>query len=141
MSAPYDPPGHAYPTLPAPVDAQLFGGELAALVREAGFDPRSGSVKFLRTLDDEHMEDPRRYAQVLVEKLHFEFTHAVLWLPRPQRIGVLAHEVGHVMRPDGGEREADDAAGELGFPISYDLRWPGRGLQTARNLEHLEGQP
>lgn len=141
MRAPYEPPGHRYPTLAQPVDAMRFGGELGALVREAGFDPRDASVHFLGTLDEEHLEDPRRYAQVIPEQLHFEFSHAALWLPRPQRIGVLAHEVGHVMRPEGGERDADEAAGELGFPISYDLRWPGRGLQTARNLEHLEGQP
>ena len=141
MSAPFEPPGYDYPVLDRPISGMDFGDELGEMLLRAGYDPAQARVVFLRSLDKEHWDDPRRYAQVIPDQLHFEFSHAVLWLPRPQRTGVIAHEVGHVMRPGGGEKDADDAAAELGFPISYDLRWPGRGLQTAQNLVHLDGVP
>jgi hypothetical protein len=64
----------------------------------------------------------------------FEFAPQMVWLPKALRIGLLAHEVGHVLRP-GSEQDADDAAEEiLGIPIAYDMRWPGKGLQSAMTV-------
>lgn len=133
--SPYDPGGYTYPLRSAPLTRKQLEFVLASLLLEGGVEPRRATVTYLPELDDEHWRNPRRYAQVGTQDLAFEFTHAILWLPDAQLMGVLAHEVGHVLAPEGGEDDADLAATEiLGIPIGYDLRWPGKGLQTATSL-------
>lgn len=85
-------------------------------------------------LDREHAKNPRRYAQVIPELRRFEFARATLQLPRCHRLGLLAHEIGHVLDPRASEAGADRIAGQvLGVKIGYDRRWPGKGLQVSRN--------
>lgn len=84
----------------------------------------------------EHLKNPRRYAQVtaLDDPPTFEFADQILLLPWSHRLGLYAHEVGHVLDPDPNKTEpgADATAlRELGIRIGYDRRWPGKGLQVA----------
>lgn len=66
----------------------------------------------------------------------FELAPQAVWLPDRHRRALLAHEVGHVLDPDGGEDDADAAAEcHTGVKIGYDRRWPGKGLQVAMNPE------
>lgn len=115
-----------------PVSVNRLGDELSGLLVQGQRDPRNFTMVFLDRLDDEHRRNPRRYAQVDLSKNTFEFSRAILWLPVEQRMGVLAHEVGHVLVPGGSEEQADLAAARyLGIAIRYDRRWPGKGLQMA----------
>lgn len=101
-------------------------------MRVGGLRADHATVDFPASLDVEHAMDPRRYAQVMPELLHFEFAKATRSLPFPWRLGVLAHEVGHVLDPTRTEMGADLAALQyLGVAIGYDRRWPGKGLQVA----------
>ena len=132
----FDPPGYRYPILAQPLTPLELREELDALLEACGLDPDRATMSFPVDLDLEHWSNPRRYAQVIVKLMHFQFARAMLWLPDAQRVGVLAHEVGHVLTPGGNEADADRAAGEiLGIPLKYDHRWPGKGLQTAITLE------
>lgn len=84
----------------------------------------------------EHERNPRRYAQVTAhEELPlFEFAEQTLLLPWPNRLGLYAHELGHVLDPDPEKTEegADATAlRALGIEVDYDHRWPGKGLQVA----------
>lgn len=84
----------------------------------------------------EHEQNPRRYAQVTASHSPpvFEFAEQTLRLPWANRLGLYAHEVGHVLDPDPNKTEpgADQTARrELGITIGYDHRWPGKGLQVA----------
>lgn len=84
----------------------------------------------------EHEKNARRYAQVTASDKPplFEFAEQTLLLPWPHRLGLYAHEVGHVLDPDPRKTEpgADNTARrELGIKIGYDRRWPGKGLQVA----------
>lgn len=84
----------------------------------------------------EHEQNARRYAQVTASDRPplFEFAEQTLLLPWPHRLGLYAHEVGHVLDPDPRKTEpgADQTAHrELGVQIGYDRRWPGKGLQVA----------
>lgn len=96
----------------------------------------AGIEDFTWTISDEvtreHERNPRRYAQVALGPVpHFEFAEQFRELPYPYRLGLYAHEVGHVLRP-GSEDDADRAGMEaLGVLIVYDRRWPGKGLQVA----------
>lgn len=132
MRPPFDPPGYRYPVRTDPVPIETFRAELAEMLLRGGLDPRQAKLRWPQELDFEHWEHPRRYAQVHVPTMTFEFAHAVLWLHDSHRIGLLAHEVGHVLT-DGTTEEAADRAAErvLYVPIVYDLRWPGKGLQCA----------
>lgn len=87
-------------------------------------------------MGERHERDPRSYAQVVMKGApHVELAPQAVWLPDPQRRALLAHEVGHRLRP-GSEQDADDAAAEvLGVQIDYDPRWPGKGLQVQTNGE------
>jgi hypothetical protein len=61
-----------------------------------------------------------------------EFAQAVVELSPAHRLGLYAHETGHLLDPQGGEDEADAAALRvLGVQVRYDHRWPGKGLQFA----------
>jgi hypothetical protein len=91
-------------------------------------------VVFPRALELEHQRNPRRFAQVDVDRLRFEFAPAILELDEDHQVGVIAHEVGHVLAhrywEDLSEDGADRAAAQfLGITIRYDDRWPGKGLQ------------
>jgi hypothetical protein len=88
------------------------------------------------TVTAEHVKNPRRYAQVTAHDTPplFEFAEQTLRLSWPHRLGLMAHEVGHVLDPDPKKTEpgADQTAlRALGIKIQYDPRWPGKGLQVA----------
>lgn len=127
---------YRYPVLDRPIPEQQLVDELGELLERGGV-LRSGptaSVWLWNPLDVEHAKNPRRYAQVIPDERRFEFARATLYLPACHRLGLLAHEVGHVLDPIGGEDDADAAAARhLGVQIGYDRRWPGKGLQVARN--------
>jgi len=120
-----------HPTLKRPVSRELIEAELYDLWVRSGLQG-GYLLAWTPQLDLAHRRSSRRYAQVLIDTPpRFEFAPQMVWLPKPIRIGLLAHEVGHVLRP-GTEPDADDAAEEvLGIGIAYDMRWPGKGLQTA----------
>lgn len=121
-----------HPTLQRPIHYTRLASELGSLLVRAGIDPERATIEFAPRLDAEHARNPRRYAEVDIELPAFRFATATLWLPGPQRLGLLAHEVGHVLAPGGTEADADRAARRvLGVRIGYDPRWPGKGLQTA----------
>jgi hypothetical protein len=116
-----------------------FGRELRRLVKLAGFDPLKVKIEFWKPLDREHEGDCRRYAQVYAHNFRFQFTSAILSLPERHRLGLLAHEVGHVIairrHGDMSEDGADDRSRDvLGITIGYDMSWPGKGLQYARKI-------
>lgn len=115
--------------------------EVRGELRNAGIDPRHATVSLHEPLDREHARNSRRYAQVVPQDMQFEFARATLDLDDAHRSALVAHEVGHVIeyRRKGRHSEADAdraAKRELGMPICYDRRWPGKGLQVdcrARN--------
>lgn len=108
--------------------------ELRDLCRHAGL--AEPEIRWTEALDQVHRRNARRYAQTIVyeDPPVFELAPQTVWLPEPQRHGLLAHEVGHVLDPDGDEDDADAAAASaFGVLIGYDRRWPGKGLQVRRN--------
>jgi hypothetical protein len=136
--APRPNPGHPHPRIKLPVSRMQVEGELAHLHREAGLRGVP-QVSWPADLTRLHEQKPRRYAQVFTgvgpgqQEPRYELAEQTRWLPEPQRLGVLAHEVGHVLDPTGGEDGADAAAERaFGVPITYDQRWVGKGLQTVR---------
>lgn len=85
-------------------------------------------------LTREHERNPRRYAQCIPDEMVFEFADQYRWLPWEYRLGLMAHEIGHVVDPD--PRKTEEGADywgmqSLGVLITYDHRWPGKGLQVA----------
>jgi DNA-binding MarR family transcriptional regulator len=91
------------------------------------------NVMLTEQLTQLHCKNSRRYAQVIPNRLQFEFALQTLWLPAAHRGGLIAHEIGHVLAPEGSEDDADRAAHKvLGIKITYDKRWPGKGLQKGR---------
>lgn len=125
-----------YPQLPRPISLDRLYDELGWVCDL----PRVPIDDFDVVLDPgvtaEHEQNPRRYAQVTASHRPplFEFGEQILLLPWPQRLGLYAHEVGHVLDPDPEKTEpgADETAyRELGIKIGYDRRWPGKGLQVA----------
>lgn len=126
---------YRYPVLAAPIPEQQLVTELSDLLAQAGVtDDSTASIWLWDPLDVEHAKNPRRYAQVIPAEQRFEFARATLQLPYCNRLALLAHEVGHVIDPEGGEDDADAAAQRvLGVRIGYDKRWPGKGMQVALN--------
>lgn len=121
-----------YPVLRRPIPSSQLAQELAALLIRAGIDPRKATIAFPVSLEVVHRQNPRRYAQVTTDTMAFEFATATLRLHPEHRLGLLAHEVGHVICPGCDEDGADAAARRaLGVRIGYDTRWPGKGLQVA----------
>lgn len=112
---------------------------LKRLVEVAGFDPSKVKMEFWGPLDREHERDCRRYAQMYAHNYRFQFARAILKLPAKHRLGLVAHEVGHLvairrhgdMSEDGADLEARRV---LGVTIGYDMAWPGKGLQYARRV-------
>lgn len=136
MSEPVRP--YRYPVLGRPISPEQLVQEIEAMLRRANLvndrGPRYTVRIGDRDLDAEHAGNPRRYAQVWLEGRVFELATATLWLPYCHRLGLIAHEVGHVLTPGGSEAAADQAAAYfLGVQIAYDHRWPGKGLQFAQN--------
>ena len=119
---------HKHPRLARPISSQQFAEELANLCADAGITGRV-EYEFTPELDREHELNERRYARVEPYKRVFEFTQAVLWLPEAHRLGLLAHEIGHCLAPEGSEDDADEAAERVFGKIAYDRRWGGKGLQ------------
>jgi hypothetical protein len=127
-----------HPALTRPVDVQVFLREFVALWKRSGLRGQP-KVTLTDRLDRRHARQERSYAEVDVAGRHFYFANAVLRLPPENRKALLAHEVGHVLHPRGGEVGADEAAQRvLGVTVRYDPRWHGvaqdgtRGLQTTR---------
>jgi len=117
----------------APITPNQLTLELNELLTVASaFVPRrKAHLIWHHPLDEEHRDSCRRYAQVIPGLLQFEVSEAILYLDRPHRRGLLAHEVGHCIAPNEGESGADRAALRvLGTKIDYDARWPGKGLQV-----------
>ena len=69
--------------------------ELDKLLTHAGIDPDSVELMFSDKLDREHAINRRRYASVYLDARRIEVARAILGLPKPHRLGILAHEVGH----------------------------------------------
>lgn len=134
MDVPRARNGATFPELPSPIGFDQLFHELSwvcDLGAISDFD-----VALEPSVTAEHEQNPRRYAQVTAhEKVPlFEFAEQTLRLPWPHRLGLYAHEVGHVLDPDPKKTEsgADQTAlRELGIEIGYDRRWPGKGLQVA----------
>lgn len=116
---------------------------LRALVERAGFDGARARVVFPAALERIHQNNRRRYAQMSAGLMRFEFARSVLVLPWSHQLGLIAHEVGHLIAirrfGDTSEKGADAASKTvLGITIGYDHSMPGttcpgcRGLQYAR---------
>lgn len=137
-----NPPDHTHPTLSRPLALSEFLAEFQAIwLRALSFLPArpTPTVELSDDLDRTHCRNSRRYAEVVPGRRAFFFAPQVLWLPRANRLGLIAHEIGHVLAfeelgMDHDERVADEAALEIGVEIRYDRRWPGKGLQSGRFL-------
>ena len=126
-----------HPRLKRGVSPNAFYREFAALANRAG---RRGFVFaykiFLSNrMHAKHCANARSFAQVDIRYRIFEFAPEVLFLARKFRLGLIAHEIGHVIAGSkGSEADADSAAAAyLGVRIGYDMRFPGKGLQVARS--------
>jgi len=128
---------HRHPARRRPVALQSFLADLQHGITRAGI--ARCRVSFPKKLTALHRRNPRRYAQVLPGRVpRFEFAAQVLALPREHQLGLIAHEIGHVLAaqrdPQHSEQDADRAAhAALGARIAYDRRWPGKGLQRLVN--------
>jgi hypothetical protein len=132
---------HGHPNLKRPVPRSQVRRELANLYRQAGLEGPL-DLEWTEALGRTHDRNWRRYAQVrpLARPAHFELAPQTVYLPPKNRRALLAHEVGHVLDPHGTEDEADEAARRaLGIRISYDRRWPGKGLQFTRDNPRRKG--
>jgi len=128
-------PHHDHPQLESPVDEELFRAEFAAILLASGVLDEKGlkrvRLEFPAELGRRHEGDARAYAEVEPEGLRFRFAPQVRALPEANRLGLIAHEVGHLLDPAATESGADEAAERaLGVHIVYDPRWPGKGLQA-----------
>jgi hypothetical protein len=133
-------PGHDHPRVRFPRPRSEVYDQLRRLREEAGL-PGRPALSWPSSLSRLHETSPRRYAQLYFPggeiagagDPRYELAEQARWLPARNLRGVLAHEVGHELAgPHGSEAEADAAAEEaLGLDITYDRRWPGKGLQRA----------
>lgn len=124
------------PALERPIPFDQMFAELGWVCDMGGID--DFDLQLDPGVTAEHERNPRRYAQVtaLDNPPLFEFAEQTLVLPWRHRLGLYAHEVGHVLDPDPAKTEpgADQTAlRELGIQIGYDRRWPGKGLQVAHS--------
>ena len=130
------PRSHRHPNLRRPVAPERLLDETVRLARRMGLEHVVAGIRFPQDeLHAAHARDPRRYAEVRGLDGLIYFATATLWLPRPQREGLIAHEIGHLVNLPWPhtERVADETAeAALGRRITYDKRWGGRGLQTLR---------
>lgn len=126
-----------HPALVRPISFQRFLDEFARVWLRGPLRLTHGrrpKVVLDEELAQTHARNCRRYAWVDVPLREFHFAPQVLWLPAANRLGLLGHEVGHVIAGlRGDEDDADRASLEVfGISIGYDLRFPGKGLQTGR---------
>jgi hypothetical protein len=123
--------GMPYASL-TPMPFDRFARELAEYAGRAGIE--TFELELYPELEEEHVRNPRRFAQVTPRRQppRFEFAPQVLHLGWPNRLGLIVHEIGHVLAPEADEDGADRAGSTaLQIPITYDMRWPGKGLQIA----------
>jgi len=123
-----------FPTLRSPISFDRLYRELSGVCDLGGIE--DFDVEIDPGVTAEHEQNNRRYAQVapLEDPPIFEFAAQTLLLPWPYRLGLYAHEVGHVLDPDPEKTEpgADvTSLRSLGIRVGYDKRWPGKGLQVA----------
>jgi len=88
-------------------------------------------VHWCQVAERAHQRSRRQYAHVFHRRGVICVARAFWRLPRRHRLGVLAHEAGHVLAGRAaGEHAADEAAARaLGITIRYrTTRW-GRKLQ------------
>lgn len=135
-----------HPVLARPISQAAFMAEFSALwLRVRGLPARpTAQVVFSDKLARVHCRSSRRYAEVDVGRRIFYFAPQILLLPRAQRLGLVAHEIGHVLMGARAHPEwtADCAAfDDLSVSISYDRRWPGKGLQTGRFVRCPKQRP
>jgi hypothetical protein len=120
---------HLYP-VKKPIKEATFIKQVKDMCKKAKIEGKP-TVRFTEELSVTHEHDARRYAHVYPYDLIFEFAPQSLCLPKKHREALIAHEIGHILDPEGGEEDADRAAEEaFGFKIDYDMRWPGIGLQV-----------
>jgi len=131
---------------PAITRAQLRS-ELDELLKRAGISPKTVKMTFSAVLDHQHKHNRRTYARLSLNKRHIEVARAILRLDAPHRLGILAHEVGHLycdatIGRKHTEPQTDRCAKEsTGVLISYDRSY-GRhpidksisGLQVGTDL-------
>ena len=126
----------ARPIMSRPISPSRFVAEFdvlwgRALVKRAP-KPR---IHFETRLDVLNDRNPRRYAETDVRRRIFCFAPRVLFLARPYRVALIAHEIGHVIMGPVPHTEDDAncaAFDDLSVFIRYDRRnFPGRGLQCA----------
>jgi len=129
---------HDHPQLDEPISESLFRAECAAILLCAGIpesEVRKCQIVFPAELGKRHEADPRAYADVQCERRLFRFAPQALALPEANRLGLIAHEIGHLLDPAATENGADAASeGALGVKIAYDSRWPGKGLQRLERI-------
>jgi hypothetical protein len=124
----------SFPELARPIGFDQMFSELGWVCDLGGID--DFDLVLEPSVTAEHERNPRRYAQVTAHDNPplFEFADQTLRLPWRNRLGLYAHEVGHVLDPDPRKTEpgADATAlRRLGIRVGYDKRWPGKGLQVA----------
>ncbi len=132
---------HEHPILRRPISIQKFVDELVLVTGRSGAFHGAFRYRFTQKLTDLHNRNTRRYAEVELDTVNgvvipmYSFAEQTLWLPKAHRLGLMAHEVGHtiLLPAPHTEAQADQAAlDQLGVKITYDKRWPGKGLQKGR---------
>ena len=141
-------PRHAHPSLRRPVTIETVAAELGQLATRAkrglkrGQSLNVGRLVISEEVTRGHANDNATwYGQVDPTTCNVEVADQLRWLPKANRLGVLAHELGHCIDPDGSQRDADRAIeralshGRTAYRITYDKRWPYGGIQTLKVAE------
>lgn len=89
-------------------------------------------IRECRLANEDHVKARRQYAHVGHHKGTICIARAFWELPGEHFFGILAHEIGHLISPDDGEDEANEAMFEqFRIKVKYkDSRW-------GENLEYL----
>lgn len=115
---------------PTPISWKRLRREIDAVAAVGDVD--YGGVVHHAPLDAENAKNPRRFAQVRVDDRVVEVADRIRWLPAGHRLGIYAHELGHILDSTGTEMGADRCAfHDIAVVVGYDDRWPGKGLQYA----------
>lgn len=117
--------------------------DIAALLSHMdpyGIEPEP-VVKITREMEEVNDQTVRVFAQTLMKRTgpgEIHLAPQFFMLGRKYQLGVLAHELGHVLLrgdPAHSETDADERARVAGLHIKYDrARWPGKGLQYLEEL-------
>ena len=138
-----NPRVHEHPILRRPISIQKFVDELVLVAGRSGAFDGAFRYRFTKRLTAIHNRNARRYAEVELETHNgvviptYSFAEQARCLPKAHRLGLMAPEVGHAILLPGEhtEAQADQAAlTKLGVKITYDKRWPGKGLQKGRHV-------